>query len=194
MRALRWTGVLFLLAGLAAAPLNLLHAKFFSGTEIARVPLLRVGAAASPQTYPPLLINLAPEQSPVVVSLEATYGVSPTAADTGNRAGGASNRYTTRLISGSTIAAQSDATLTASGTTGEARLVTITLLQTKINTAGVYTVLANEAVAPGITLTQATLTVRANARRADIVNILAGIAFMLIGVVTLFATGKRRLR
>ena len=80
MKVLRWAGVLFLLAGLAAAPLNLLHAKFFSGTEIARVPWQRTGAANPPQTYPPLLITLAPAQSPVVVSLEAAYIVDPNAS------------------------------------------------------------------------------------------------------------------
>ncbi len=183
--------MLFLLAGLAAAPLNLLHAQFFSGVEIARVPLQRTGAMDTAQVYPPLLINFDPAQSPVVVSLEAAYVFNQNAASS-------TNRYTTRLISGPNIAAQSDAALTTalttSGTVSELRLATITLLRTKINTPGMYSVLTSEAAAPGIALNQATLTVRANARRADMINVLAGSAFMLIGAVTLFATGKRRVR
>lgn len=187
MKPLRWAAWLFLLAGFVAAPLNLLQAHFFSGAEIARVPLQRKGALDAPQVYSPLIINLDPAQSPVVVSLEAVYVLNQNAS-------GASNRYTTRLISGSNIAAQSDSTLTSSGTVSEPRLAATTLLRTKINTPGLYSVLASEAAAPGITFTQAALTVRANARRADIVNVLTGIAFMLIGAVTLFATGKRRVR
>jgi hypothetical protein len=193
LKPLRWAAVLFLLAGLAAAPLNLLHAHFFSGAEIARVPLQRQGTISAPQAYPPLIINLDPAQSPLVVSIEATYAPNPIASD-------ASNRYTTRLISGSNIAAQSEAALAASatptksGTAVEPQRVTTTLLRTKINTPGLYSVLASEAAAPGIVFTQAALTVRANARRADAVNVLAGIAFILIGAVTLFATGKRRSR
>lgn len=187
MKPLRWAAGLFLLAGFVAAPLNLLHAQFFSGAEIARVPLQRNGPMDTPQVYPPLIINLDPAQSPLVVSLEAVYVVNP-------KSPSAINRYTTRLISGSNIAAQSDSILTSSGTVSEPRLAATTLLRTKINTPGLYSVLASEAAAPGITFTQAALTVRANARRADIVNVLTGIAFMLIGAVTLFATGKRRVR
>ena len=197
MKALRWAGALFLVAGIAAAPLNLLHAHFFSGAEIARVPLplssttsganSSPGKPRAPQVYPPLIINLDPAQSPVVVLLEAAYVL-------GQGSSGASNRYTTHLISGSSIAAKSDAILEASGTASEPRMATLTLLRTKINAPGLYSVLLSEAVAPGITLTSVTLTVSANARRADIVNVLAGFAFMLIGAVTLFATGKRRAR
>lgn len=197
MKALRWAGALFLVAGIAAAPLNLLHAHFFSGAEIARAPLPNAPTAASaksnpgtplvPQVYPPLIINLDPAQSPVVVFLEAAYVL-------GQGSHGASNRYTTHLISGSSIAAKGDAVLEASGTVSEPHLATVTLLRTKINTPGLYSVLLSEAVTPGIALTGATLTVSANARRADMVNVLAGFAFMLIGAVTLFATGKRRVR
>ena len=193
MKALRWAGALFLAAGIAAAPLNVLHAHFFSGAEIARVPLPLASAKSSagtpqaPQVYPPLIISLNPAQSPVVVLLEAAYVFN-------QESPGVSNRYTTHLISGSNIAAQSDAVLAASGTVSEPRLATLTLLRARINTPGLYSVLLSEAVPPGIVLTSAALTVRANARRADIVNVLAGFAFMLIGVVTLFATGKRRVR
>ena len=73
-------------------------------------------------------------------------------------------------------------------------MATLTLLRAKINAPGLYSVLLSEAMAPGIALTRVTLTVSANARRADMVNVLAGFAFMLIGAVTLFATGKRRAR
>ena len=197
MKALRWAGALFLVAGIAAAPLNLLHAHFFSGAEIARVPLplssttsganSSPGKPRAPQVYPPLIINLDPAQSPVVVLLEAAYVL-------GQGSSGASNRYTTHLISGSSITAKGDAVLEASGTASEPRMTTLTLLRAKINAPGLYSVLLSEAVAPGITLTSVTLTVSANARRADIVNVLAGFAFMLIGAVTLFATGKRRAR
>ena len=118
MKALRWAGALFLAAGIAAAPLNLLHAHFFSGAEIARVPLPLASAATgaknsagtpqAPQVYPPLIINLNPAQSPVVVLLEAAYVFSQASL-------GVSNRYTTHLISGSNIAAQGDTVLAASG-------------------------------------------------------------------------------
>ena len=197
MKALRWAGAVFLLAGIAAAPLNLLHAHFFSGAQIARVPLplastatganSNPGTPPAPQVYPPLIINLDPAQSPVVVLLEAAYVFNQSSS-------GVSNRYTTHLISGSNIAAKGNAVLAASGTVSEPRMATLTLLRAKINTPGLYSVLLSEAVAPGIALTGATLTVSANARRADMVNVLAGFAFMLIGAVTLFATGKRRVR
>ena len=197
MKALRWAGALFLVAGIAAAPLNLLHAHFFSGAEIARVPLplssttsganSSPGKPRAPQVYPPLIINLDPAQSPVVVLLEAAYVL-------GQGSPGTSNRYTTHLISGSSITAKGDAVLEASGTASEPRMTTLTLLRAKINAPGLYSVLLSEAVAPGIALTSVTLTVSANARRADMVNVLAGFAFMLIGAVTLFATGKRRAR
>ena len=197
MKALRWAGAVFLAAGIAAAPLNLLHAHFFSGAEIARVPLPLASTASgaksnpgtlpAPQVYPPLIINLDPAQSPVVVVLEASYVFNRASAAT-------SNRYTTHLISGSNIVAKGDAVLTPSGTLSEPHLAAVTLLRAKINTPGLYSVLLSEAVTPGIALIGATMTVSANARRADIVNVLAGFAFMLIGAVTLFATGKRRVR
>ena len=191
MKALRWAGALFLAAGFAAAPLNLLHAEFFSGAEIARVPLIRPASVTAgnhaPQSYPPLILNLAPAQSPVVFLLETAYVINPGATNL-------SNRYTTHLISGAQIAAKGDAALSAAGTSSEPQLASLTLLRAKINAAGVYSVLVSEAAAPGIVLPNATLIVRANARRADIVNVLAGLAFMLIGAVTLFATGKRRVR
>lgn len=185
MNALRIAGALFLATGMAAAPLNLLHAEFFSGGEITRVPLQRQGSATAPQSYAPLIINLTPAQSPVMVFLESAFIY--------NQGDGAvMNRYTTHLISGASIAAKGDAVLATSGKSSEPRLAKTTLLRARIDTAGVYSVLVSEAVAPGIVLTQATLSVRANTRRADIINVLAGIAFMLIGAVTLFATGKRR--
>ena len=189
MTPLRWAAVAFLVAGAAAAPLNLLHAQLFSGAEIARVPLTRAaevrsGAANAPQAYPPLILSLKPEQSPVAVFLEAEFAAK--AAQ-----GKPVNRYLTHLISGSDIAAKADAVLSAGGD-DTSRNATLDLLRTKINTAGLYTVLLSESAAPAFALSKATLTVRANTRRADVVNVLAGIAFMLIGAVTLFATGKRR--
>ena len=188
MKALRWAGALFLIAGIAAAPLNLLHAHFFSGAQIARVPLQRIGPVTAPQSYAPLIINLTPAQNPVVFSLEAEYFYN-----TENL--GLTNRYAAHLISGSSIAAKADAALAHPGKAGgPQQLTTLTLLRAKINTPGVYSVLVSETAPPGIVLTNATLTVGANARRTDIVNVLAGFAFMLIGVVTLFATGKRRVR
>ena len=194
MTALRWAAAAFLLAGVAAAPLNLLHARWFSGAELARVPLVRplvvpADAAPSAQAYPPLILSLKPEQSPVAIFLES----QPAA---GTNAGGQSNRYRTHLISGSQIAAKAEALLNAPGSasTGPVQtLAPLPLLYTRINTPGVYTVLVSEASAPAFALASATLTVRANTRRADIVNVLAGIAFMLIGAVTLFATSKRRI-
>ena len=139
MKALRWAGALFLVAGIAAAPLNLLHAHFFSGAEIARVPLplssttsganSSPGKPRAPQVYPPLIINLDPAQSPVVVLLEAAYVL-------GQGSPGASNRYTTHLISGSSIAAKGDAVLEASGTASEPRMTSLTLLRAKINAPG----------------------------------------------------------
>ena len=84
--------------------------------------------------------------------------------------------------------------MAAAGAASEPRRVTLTMLRARSNTPGLYSVLLSEAVAPCIALTGATLTVSANARRADMVNVLAGFALMLIGAVTLFATGKRRVR
>ena len=187
MTALRWAAVGFLLAGIAAAPFNLLHAHFFSGAELARVPLTRLGTTAAPQAYAPLIISLAPVQSPVAIFLETEFNPKPDA-------GQAANRYVTHLISGSDIAAKSDAVLPVARTDAAPRTDTVTLLRTKINSAGLYTVLVSESATPAAALTRATLTVRANTRRADAVNVLAGIAFMLIGSVTLFATAKRRVR
>ena len=60
MTLLRWAAAGFLLAGLGAAPLNLLHARLFSGAELARIPLARGGNSAAPQSYPPLIISLKP--------------------------------------------------------------------------------------------------------------------------------------
>lgn len=201
MTALRWAAAGFLAAGAAAAPLNLLHAHFFSGAELVRVPLTRSGAAGAPQAYAPLIITLRPEQSPVAVILEAEFTATPDAAqgadaaNTANRAANHSaNRYITHLISGNAIAAQSEAVLPAGAGSAAARADTVTLLRTNINTAGLYTVLVSESATPAALPSKATLTVRANTRRADAVNVLAGIAFMLIGAVTLFATGKRRAR
>lgn len=186
MTLLRWAAAGFLLAGAAAAPLNILHAKLFSGAEIARVPLVR-GAGTAAQSFAPLILSLKPEQSPVAFTLEVEYSANNTGAP-------AANRYLTHLISGSEIAAKAETVL--SGAAGDAalRVQNHPLLHTKINTAGVYSVLVSEAAAPAFALGKATLAVRANTRRADVVNVLAGIAFMLIGAVTLFATSKRRLR
>lgn len=197
MTALRWAAVLFLVAGAAAAPLNLLHAHFFSGAELARVPLMRSGPAGVAQAYAPLIITLRPEQSPVAVFLETEFTAKPGAkpdAAPGADAAKAANRYVTHLISGNTIAAKADAVLPAGAVSAAARADTVTLLRTNINTAGLYTVLVSESAAPAALPSKATLTVRANTRRADAINVLAGIAFMLIGAVTLFATGKRRAR
>lgn len=185
MTLLRWAAVGFLLAGATAAPLNILHAKLFSGAELARVPLVR-GPGNVAQSFPPLILSLKPAQSPVAFTLEAEFS--------GGAGGSATNRYLTHLISGSAIAAKAETVL--NGAAGEAatRVQNHALLHTKINTPGVYSVLVSEAAAPGFALGKATLTVRANTRRADVVNVLAGIAFMLIGAVTLFATSKRRMR
>ena len=185
MTLLRWAAVGFLLAGAAAAPLNILHAKLFSGAELARVPLVR-GLGNAAQSYPPLILNLKPEQSPVAIALEARLSNSAGAP--------ATNRYLTHLISGSEIAAKAETALIGAAGDAPASSPSHPLLYPKINTAGVYSVLLSEAAAPALVLTNATLTVRANTRRADVVNVLAGIAFMLIGAVTLFATSKRRLR
>ena len=193
MTALRWAAVVFLVAGAAAAPLNLLHAQFFSGAELARVPLSRSGAVTVAQAYAPLIITLRPEQSPVAVFLEAELAAKPDAAP-GADAAKAANRYVTHLISGNSIAAKADAVLPVGAGSTAARADTVTLLRTSINTAGLYTVLVSESAAPAAVPSKATLSVRANTRRADAVNVLAGIAFMLIGAVTLFATGKRRAR
>lgn len=193
MTALRWAAAGFLAAGAAAAPLNLLHAHFFSGTELARVPLTRGGTAGVPRAYAPLIITLRPEQSPVSVFLEAEFAAQPEAPQ-GADAARSANRYVTHLISGSTIAAKADAVLPAGTGRTAPRTDTVTLLRTPINTAGLYTVLVSESATPAALPSQATLTVRANMRRADAVNVLAGIAFMLIGAVTLFATGTRRAR
>lgn len=183
MSPFRWVGVGFVIAGAAAAPLNLLHARLFSGAELARVPLVRSGAANMPQSYPPLILSLKPEQSPVAVFLEAEFAPGGDATGT--------NRYLTHLIYTNQIAAKANALLPVGGSTPRAE--TIALLRTKINTAGIYSVLLSETAAPSFALTKATLTVRANTRQADIVNVLAGFAFMLMGAVTLFATGKRRI-
>ncbi len=200
MTALRWAAGMFLVAGAAAAPLNLLHAHFFSGAELARVPLTRSGLASVAQAYAPLIITLRPEQSPVAVFLETEFaaqpGAKPDAAPgmQGADAAKSANRYVTHLISGNTIAAKADAVLPAGAGSAAARADSVTLLRTNINTAGLYTVLVSESATPAALPSKTTLTVRANTRRADAVNVLAGIAFMLIGAVTLFATGKRRAR
>ena len=186
MSPLRWAGAAFLVAGAAAAPLNLLHAQLFSGAELARVPLVRSGTpAGAPQSYAPLIINLKPEQSPVAVFLEAEF-----APPAGNAQAG--NRYVTHLIHANQIAAKAETALTAGSDTP--RTETLAVLRSKINTAGLYTVLFSESAAPGFTVRKAVLTVRANTRRADMINVLAGFALMMIGAVTLFATGKRRVR
>jgi hypothetical protein len=182
---LRWAGVAFLVAGAAAAPLNLLHAQWFSGAELARVPLVRSGPTGTPQSYPSLIINLKPEQSPVAVILEAEI-----APPSGNVE--AANRYLTHLINGNQIAAKAETVLRAGSGTPHAE--SLAVLRSKINSAGLYTVLLSEATAPAIAFTKATLSVRANTRRADMINVLAGFALMMIGTVTLFATGKRRVR
>ncbi len=185
MTLLRWAAVGFLLAGAAAAPLNILHAKLFSGAELARVPLVR-GPGSAPQSYPPLILSLKPEQSPVAFTLEAEFSASAGAP--------AANRYLTHLISGSEIAAKAETLFNGTASDTATRVQSHPLLHSKINSPGVYSVLVSEAAAPAFALTKAALTVRANTRRADVVNVLAGIAFMLIGAVTLFATSKRRLR
>ncbi len=185
MSPLRWAGLAFLIAGAVAAPLNVLHARLFSGAELARVPLVRAGAADTPQSYPPLIISLIPEQSPVAVSIEGEFS-SP--------AGNAlvANRYVAYLIKANQIAAKAEAALAAGSST--LRTDTLTVLRTKINTAGLYTVLLSESAPPAFAVSKTFLTVRANTRRADMINVLAGVAMMLIGAVTLFATGQRRLR
>lgn len=185
MTLLRWAAVGFVLAGAAAAPLNILHATLFSGAELARVPLVR-GPGHAAQSYPPLILSLKPEQSPVAFALDTEFS--------GSAGAPATNRYLTHLISGSEIAAKAETVLSGTASDAATRVQSHPLLYTRINTAGVYSVLVSEASAPAIALTKATLTVRANTRRADVVNVLAGIAFMLIGAVTLFATSKRRLR
>ncbi len=185
MSPLRWAGVAFLIAGAAAAPLNLLHARLFSGAELARVPLARSGPVGTPQSYPPLIVSLKPEQSPVAVFLEAEF--TPPA---GNAQAG--NRYVTHLINANQIAAKADTALHAGS--GATRTESLAVLRSKINGAGLYTVLLSESAAPAFALGKATLTVRANTRRADMINVLAGFALMMIGAVTLFATGKRRVR
>ena len=185
MTLLRWAAVGFLLAGAAAAPLNILHAKLISGAELARVPLVR-GSETLAQSFPPLILSLKPEQSPLAVTLEAEYpsNTSTTAA----------NRYLTHLISGSEIAAKAETVLNGAASDAAPNVRSHPLLHTKVNRPGVYSILVSEASVPAIALGKATLTVRAKTRRADVVNVLAGIAFMLIGTVTLFATSKRRLR
>ena len=185
MTLLRWAAVGFLLAGATAAPLNILHARLFSGAELARVPLVR-GSGTSAQSFSPLILSLKPEQSPVAVTLEAEYSTNTNAP--------AANRYLTHLISGSEIAAKAETVLNGSAGDAAPRVQNHPLLHTKINTPGVYSILVSEAAVPAFALGKATLTVRANTRRADVINVLAGIAFMLIGTVTLFATSKRRLR
>ncbi len=185
MTLLRWAAVGFLLAGAAAAPLNILHATLFSGAELARVPLVR-DSGMSAQSFPPLILSLKPEHSPVAVTLEAEYSTTTSTP--------AANRYLTHLISGSEIAAKAETVLNGAPGDAAPRAQNHPLLRTKINTPGVYSVLVSEASVPAFALGKATLTVRANTRRADVVNVLAGIAFMLIGSVTLFATSKRRLR
>ncbi len=187
MTPLRWAGALLLLAGSVAAPLNLLHAEFFGGNEIARVPLLRSGPATTAQSYAPLIVNLKPEQSPVAVLLEAEYVYQ-------QGSGPVENRYLTHLILGSSITAQSNMTLAASGQNSEPRLATLTLLRSKLEAPGLYSILLSEAAPPAIALQRATLVVRANMRRADIINVLAGFALMMMGTVTLFATGPSRRR
>ncbi len=185
MTPLRWAGALLLLAGSVAAPLNLLHAEFYGGNEVARVPLQRSGPSTTVQSYAPLIVSLRPEQSPVAILLEAEYVYQ-------QGSGPVENRYLTHLILGSSIAAQSSMTLAASGQNSEPRLTTMTLLRTKVAAPGLYSILLSEAAVPAIALQRATLVVRANMRRADIINVLAGFALMMMGAVTLFATGRSR--